>query len=197
MKNKEIKEFLEKGYLRATVIFEVVGKPKEHVESTIRAYLENIKSDEEIQAIEEDYEPVDEIEDGLFSEVVEADMLLKDLEKLTWLCINFTPASIEITDPSTFSFDQKELGNWLNDLLAKLHEMGMVNKAIRNQNQGLIKNFNAMTRNAILLSLKEPMNITGISKRIGLDEKNAKEFVTALIKDGRVKEDKGKYYLAK
>lgn len=197
MKDKEIKNLIEEGYVRATVIFEVVGKPKDHVESTIKAYLENIESNEEIRVIDKEYEPVDEMEDGMFSKVVEADMLIKGMEKLTWLCINFTPASIEITEPSSFTIRQKELGNWLNDLLAKLHEMGMVNKTIRNQKQGVLKNFNAMTRNAILLALKEPLDAKSISKRIGMDEKNTNEFLKALINEGRIKEEKNKYYLVK
>ncbi|MFP4119258.1 MAG: hypothetical protein ACLFTH_04355 [Candidatus Woesearchaeota archaeon] len=197
MKSKEIRNHIEEGYVRAKVIFEVVGKPKDHVENSIKAYLENIKSDENIKVIEEEYEPTDELEDGLFSTVVEADMLLKGLEKLTWLCINFTPASIEITEPASFTINQKDVGNWLNDLLSKLHEMGMVNKSIRNQQQGLLKNFNAMTRNAILLALKEPLDLEGISKRIGMDEKHAKEFVNALLKENRVREEKNRYYLVR
>ena len=197
MKSKEIKNHIEEGYIRATVIFEVVGKPKEHVEQSIKAYLENIKSDENIKVIEEDYEPTDTLDDGLFSSVVETDMLLKGLEKLTWLCINFSPASIEITEPTSFTFGQKELGHWLNDLLAKLHEIGMANKTIRNQKQGIVKNFNAMTRNAILLALKEPLDLKNISKRIGMDEKHTQEFVNALLKENRVREEKNKYYLVR
>ncbi|MGM5480921.1 MAG: hypothetical protein ACQESE_00775 [Nanobdellota archaeon] len=197
MKSKEIKNHIEEGYLRAAVIFEVVGKPKEHVEKSLKAYLENLKTDEHIKIIDEDFEPTDEMEDGLFSTIAEVDLLAKGLEKLTWLSINYSPASIEIKEPSTFSFEQKDVDNWLNDLLAKLHEIGMVNKTIRNQNQGLIKNFNSMTRNAILLALKEPLELPEISKRIGMDEKHTQEFVKALLKENRVREEKNRYYLVR
>ncbi|MGM5480016.1 MAG: hypothetical protein ACQESC_00985 [Nanobdellota archaeon] len=195
MKQKEIKSFLEKGYVRATVIFELVGKPKEHVTQSIKAYLENIKTDSQIEVIDEDYEDTEEMEEGMFSTVVEADMLIASLEKFTWLCINFTPASIEMIEPESVTITQKEWGNWMNDLLSNLHEIGMTTKTLRNQNTGLVKNFNAMTRNAILLALQKPLDAKTISKRIGLDEKNTTKYLEALKKENKITQKQQHYYL--
>ena len=71
-------------------IFEVIGRPKEHVESTIKAYIENIKTDEEIKVNKEEYEAVEEVEDDMFSAICEVELDVANIEKLTWLCMNFS-----------------------------------------------------------------------------------------------------------
>lgn len=195
MKSKEIKQHIEAGFLHTDVIFEIIGQPKEHVKNTMKAYIENIKQEPGIIIDEEEYEPVDEVEKGIFSTVAEVKMLIESFEKLTWLCINFSPASIEILAPDNKEISQKELTHWLNDFLSKMHEIGVVQKTVQSQNQGLIRNFNAMTRNAIILALGEPKTLEEISKKIGMGKEHAEKFLEALIKENKVNKEKNKYFL--
>lgn len=196
MKEKEIKEYVEKGYIHISVIFEVAGKPQKHVEETIKAYVANIKTDEDIKVIQEEYEPAESIGDDLFTSIAEVDMLVKNMEKVTWLAINFSPASIEIIEPSTIVIEQKEMTNWLNDLLSKLHEIGMVQKAARSQTETLIRNFNSMTRNAILLVLREGADMNTISQKIGMNDEHTQKFIDALLKEKKIKKEGNSFYLA-
>ena len=203
MKNNEIKKLIEEGYLRIRVIFEVIGRPKEHVEQTLKAYIENIKTKEEdIHVLNEDYEPAEELEGeeqkGLFGTMVEVEMLVPNIEKLTWLGINFSPASVEILEPSEIKLNQKEIGNWITDMLARLHEIGMFQKSMSSQNEGLVRNFNAMTRNAIILCLQDSeKDINFISKKIGMTSEHAEKFIEALIKEKKIKKQNNQYFLAK
>jgi len=166
MKTKEIKELLYKGYLHTNIIFEIVGKPKEHIENTLKAYIENIKQDEELHIVNEEFESAEEMEEGVFGAVAELEIILPNIEKLNWLCINFSPASVEILEPDKKTITQKEIGDWTNDLLSRLHEIGMIQKNLKGQFDVLVKNFNAMTRNAIILSLKETNEIDSIAKKL-------------------------------
>jgi hypothetical protein len=195
MKDSKIKELIENGYIRVNVIFEVIGHPKKHVEDTIKAYVANIKTDEGVEVLKEEYDDVEEINKNVFSVVAEVEMLLKGTEKLTWLCLNFAPASIEIIEPDKIIYEQRDINHWLNDLLAKLHEIGIIQKKIASQNEGLIRNFNAMTRNAILLVLKEPSDIKTVSSRIGMQEEHTEQFMEALIKENKIKKEKTIYHL--
>jgi hypothetical protein len=195
MKSKEIKKLTDEGYLRVNVIFEIAGKPKKHIEDTLKAYIENIKQDEQIQVITEEYEDAEELEEGVFSTVAEIEMLLPTIEKLNWLCINFSPASVEILEPEKKTVSQKEIGEWMNDLLSRLHEIGMVQKNLKGQYDILVRNFNAMTRNAIILSLKETNELDAIAKKIGMPKEHTEKFLEALIKEEKVKKDKNKYFL--
>ncbi len=176
-------------------IFEVIGRPKAHVEKTIKAYIENIKADKEINITNEDYEPAQELEEDMFSAICEVELDVPNIDKLTWLCMNFSPASIEVISPATLIFEDKDVTHWLNDLLSKLHEIGVQQKSIGSQNEGLIRNFNAMTRNAIILSLQEPRDKAAISSKIGLTEEFTEKFLEALIKENKVKKEKNKYSL--
>ena len=190
-----IKKLIEEGQVHISVIFEVVGQPKEHIENTIKAYVETIKTDEELTFLNEEYEPAEELDEGLFSVIAEVELVVKNLEKITWLAMNFSPASIEIIEPSKFTIPQKDVTNWINDLLSKLHEIGMVRKSDQGQIDTLIRNFNAMTRNAIILSLSEPRNVEQIGKKIGMNKEHAEKFLEALIKEKKIKKEKTKYYL--
>lgn len=197
MKTKEIKKLIGEGHLRIRVIFEIIGKPKEHVEKTLKAYVENIKTKEsEIHVLEEEYEAAEEIEEGLFSTLAEVEMLVPDIEKMTWLAINFSPASIELIEPDRVSLEQKQVSNWITDMLARLHEVGMIQKTLTGQNQALIKNFNAMTRNAILLCLQnEGKDIDFICKKVGMPAEHTEKFLDALKQEKKIKKEKNQYYL--
>lgn len=195
MKEKEIKEYVDKGYIRISVMFEIVGKPQKHVEETIKAYITNIKTTEEILIIKEEFEPAEDVGDELFSAIAEIDMLVENVEKLTWLAINFTPASIEVIEPAQLIVEQKEITHWMNDLLSKLHEIGMVQKAAGSQIETLIRNFNSMTRNAILLVLNEGAEIKTISHKIGMSEEHTKKFLDALIKEKKIKKEGNTFHL--
>lgn len=177
-------------------IFEVIGRPKEHVEKTIKAYIENIKTDSQIKVLKEDYDAAEEIEEGMFSAICEVELDVATIEKLTWLSMNFSPASIEVISPPALSLNDKDITHWLNDLLSKLHEIGVQQKALSSQNEGIIRNFNAMTRNAIILTLKESQEIAAISQKIGLSEEFTEQFLEALIKEKKIKKKKNKYVLA-
>jgi hypothetical protein len=198
MKEKEIKKHIEEGFLRARVIFEIIGKPKEHIENTLKAYIENIKTKEtDIHILEEEYEPAEEIEEELFSVIAEVELLVPNIEKLTWLAINFSPASIELIQPDAITLEQKQVSHWITDMLARLHEVGVIQKTLTGQNQALIKNFNAMTRNAILLCLQDGgKDVEFICKKIGMPAEHTDKFLEALQQEKKIKKEKNQYYLA-
>jgi len=192
MNKQEIEQKIDQGYVLSRIIFELVGNPKEHVEKTIRAYLTNIKTDKEILILKEDYAETVEKE-KLWSTYVEAEMLVKSLEKFVWLCVNFMPASIEILKPDKLTYSSKKLTDWFNDLLAKLHEVSMVQKGLVSQNQMLRGNLNKLIKNSILISLRQGKNIKEISKTIGIQPKGLKPFLDAMIQENKIRRVSQKY----
>lgn len=189
----DISQKMDQGWIRLNGIFQIIGQPKKHVEDTIKTYVQTIKTTEGIEIINEDYETAEEVEEGTFSAIVEVDMIVHGFEKLNWLCMSFTPASIEIIEPKTITLTDKEGTHWANDLLAKLHELGILQKSAKTLQEGLVRNFNAMTRNAILLCLTEPRTIEEITKKIGMTQEHTNMFLEALIKEKKIVEEKGKY----
>lgn len=187
MDKAEIKQKVHEGFIRANVLFEVIGSPKEHVENALKNYLENIKLTANVIVLKEDLEPAEDLGNGLFSTFAEVDLMVKGLEKLTWLCFNYSPASIEIIDPPEFKFKEKELSNWLNDLLAKLHEIGALSKQVSAENKMIVQSMNRLIKNAILVAVDDGRHTPKeIEERTGIDYKQLKPFFEALIKEGKI-----------
>ena len=56
-----VKEKLDAGYIQCRVIIELVGKPKEHIEKTLRSYVEKIKQNENYDVLEQEYAQAPEL----------------------------------------------------------------------------------------------------------------------------------------
>ena len=118
---------MEDKQIKARVIIEVVGMPKEHVKETLNNLIEKIKEDKEL-AIEkqEVFEPAELPDLKLFSAFVEADIKFSNIEKLIGFSFDFTPTSIEVLEPMSFIFDARFLNCILNDVVTKLHKYTML-----------------------------------------------------------------------
>ena len=79
---------------------------------------------------------------------------------------------------------------------AKLHNVDMVAKNLRSENEMLKRNLNAMVKNAILVSLRvSPLKILGLEKATGVNEKELMPFINDLLKDKKIKKDNEIYSL--
>jgi len=195
MNSKEIRQKIEEEkYIHINVMFEVVGKPKEHVETAIKNYVGTLKTDEDIVIIKEDVEEAAQQQDDVWSTIAEIEMLVKNLNKLTWLCLNFMPASVEIMSPETLIFKARDLTNWLNDMLAKNHEVSFMSQHIGQQNKVMLKSINALVRNFILMCVDSKINDPNtISKKTGIGKKDLEPVFEAMIKEKILKKEKNMY----
>ncbi|GIU69406.1 MAG: hypothetical protein KatS3mg002_0642 [Candidatus Woesearchaeota archaeon] len=192
MKEKEIKEHIEKGYILCRVIFEMVGNPKEHVETTLKKYISAIKEDPSYIFMNEYFAPAEE-KDGLWSTFFESEVLVLNFEKLNILCFNLTPASIEIIEPEDFKLKNKDLTYWYNDLLSKLHEISISLKNQNSENTLLKVNLGRAIRNSIILALNEPRTIEEISAKVGIDKEQLQPFIESLKKEKVLVFEENKY----
>ena len=186
----------EKNYLRVRTIIEVLGKPKEHVEKALRKYVEQIKKDEDLSVLKEDYSDAKEQED-LFSMFTELEFVVKSIPKLVSFCFNYMPSSLEIIKPESLSIKNTKLSNILNDLQAKLHNVDMVAKKLKNENDFLKKNLKISLKNvvSVILAIKKQGTIEEISKLSGIDAKALEGFLEELIKEGKIKKEENLYIL--
>lgn len=194
MKSKEIKEFVESGYLRVNVLFEVVGNPKEHVEAMIKKVMEGVSSEKKIKVVSEEYGSAEDAGDGLWGTFCEADLLLKDINVLSWLAFNFSPASVELIEPKQVILKDKQMTDFMGELLSQLHQNNLVSIQARSDAKGLLLSLNALMRNAILFVISAgSKSAEEIGKILGVDEKGAKSYLDAMIKEKTVIESNGLY----
>ena len=186
----------KEGAILVHVSFELLGSPKEHIEKTIRGYVNNIKNDSQITVLNEEFGEPEETEGKLWSTYADTEMLINNLDKFIWLCINFMPANIEILAPKELTFKEKDLTNWLNDLLAKLHEISHTVRQTSVKNDAIVMTMNALIQNVILLAAENYHTPVEISKNVGISEKELEPFFKSLVKNGKL-EKKGDEYFKK
>lgn len=194
MQEEEINKRIKKGGVLAQVAFEVIGTPKEHVVDTLKSYLEKIKQEPQLSVLNEEIGEPEEVEGGLWGTYADTEILFDKLEKLVWLSINFMPASIEITAPEEFKLTDKEITLWMNDLVARLHEIAMNVRQTNMKGDMLITNMNALIQNAVLLAAEHYHTPKQISEKIGISEEQLNPFFDALVKSGKLERDGNEYY---
>ncbi|MDP3766103.1 MAG: hypothetical protein Q8R04_06340 [Nanoarchaeota archaeon] len=186
----------EHAHIRCRTIIEVLGKPKEHVESSIKDYIEHIKEDSELVVLNEDYSEIKE-QGKLWSKFVELDLVIKGTGKLISFCFEYMPSSIEVVKPDHLIMTNPELSNFLNDLQARLHNVDMIIKQLKAENDFLKYNMNAILHNAILICLKvSKLSMEQLSQITGVDKKELEAFVEKLLKENKIKKENDLYVLA-
>lgn len=193
MNKKEIKEKIEDGYIHFSSIIEVLGKPKAHVEQTIKTYIKRIKENKNIKILKEDYSKAKKVEE-LFGIFVEIEALAKNIDEMVFFCFDYMPSSIEIIEPEEINYKKGDFSAFLNDLQARLHNVDMALKQYKARNNMLIKNSAILLRNIILVFLEQgPKSRKDIAQRVGLPEDKIENILKIMIKENRIKKE-GKNY---
>ncbi|MCF7866138.1 hypothetical protein K9L67_00255 [Candidatus Woesearchaeota archaeon] len=193
MDEKQADELVKKGYLYISVMFELVGNPKEHVKNALELVINKVKENENVEWVGHEIGEPEEAKD-LWSSFCDAELLVKDLATLSWIGFNFAPASMEIIEPAELKFKDKELTDFFGDLLSQVHVMNGTLIEIKSQNKLLQRNINAVVRNGILISLaNDEKTSEEISKLVGINEENLKPVFEAMIKEDKIELIDGKY----
>jgi len=193
----EEKLIAEQTHIRCRVIIEILGKPKGHVEDSIRDYVEKIKKDSELIVMNADFSEAAE-KNKLWAIFVELDMIVKGIPKIIGFCFDYMPSSIEITKPEEFIVKKSTVENLINDLQARLHNVDMIVKKQKNENTFLKKNLSKAASNLILLSLTSgSMDMEKLSRVTGIAEKELEIFLEQLIEEDKIKKEDDIYFLIK
>lgn len=195
LSKNDLAEKLEDGWIRALVTFEIVGKPKKHIEDSLKIYLANLKKDPRIEVLSEETAEAIEQEE-LWSTFSEVEMIVDEMATLVWIAMNFSPASIEIMEPSQKILQIAEMNAWLNDLLSQLHQIALEMRDTKQKNIKLNESLNALIVNIILTSL-ETGNLSAkeLQKKIGIHQDQLKPFLDNLVSRKRIKKAGDTYSL--
>ena len=184
------------AHIRCRAIIEVLGKPKEHIEYALEDYIKHIKEDSELVVLHEDYSEITE-QGKLWSKFVELELVIKGTAKLISFCFEYMPSSIEVLKPEHLILTNSELSNFLNDLQARLHDVDMVVKQLKAENDFIKTNANAILHNTILICLKVAnLSLEQLSQVTGVDQKELEIFVEKLLKENKIKKENDIYSLA-
>jgi len=177
-------------------MIEVLGKPKEHVEQAIRTYIERIKKDERYQVQREEFAEVKKQESELWATFAELEIETKDLQHLISFCFDYMPAAIEILEPTKIELTDKECSDFFSDLQSKLHQVDMIAKQVKLENDHSNANLSKLLRNYLVILLGERnLTLEQLHKFTGMKEQVLGDFLDRLIDEGLIKMEEGIYRL--
>lgn len=192
---KEIKRRKEEGWIEGSCIIEAIGKPEKETEEFLEKHVSNIEKEEYCYLIEKEFFD-GEKKEGLFTKVAEVHLLFKDVKSLLQFSLDFMPASIEIADREILDIKASDFNLFVNDMLAKLHDLNMMVRALDKQSKRLFSTQNALLKNIVFVSLREgSKNIEEISRDAGVDKEFMEKVLNALIKEEIVEKNGERYKL--
>lgn len=193
----EEKLIAEKTHIRCKIIIEMLGKPKEHVEKTLRSYVDKIKDDPELIVLNTEFADAQEKE-KLWSTFAELEVVIKGIPKLIAFCFDYMPSSIEILKPEEFSMKKSTIEDFINNLQARLHNVDMIVKNQKNENEFLRQNLNKAVCNIILISLASGnLDKEKLLKITGIPDKELQIFLDKLVKDNKIRKEDNIYSLVR
>jgi len=169
-------------------VMEVMGKPKDHVEFSMKKYLQNLKEDKNYEVVTEDLAELKKQDDSeLWMIFAELEINTEKVDDLVNFCFDYMPSLIEIIEPRELSLDALEVSNFLNDLQAKLHSVDMVAKQLKTENDILKHNTGSLLKNYITVLLGQ-QNLTSeqLSSLTGVNKDKLEDYLDSLIDEGRI-----------
>jgi hypothetical protein len=179
-------------------VVELLGRPKEHIEKTIRSYVDKIKNDEGFTVLREEFSDAKQQEGTeLWATFVELEMKTT-LNHLIRFCFEYMPSIIEILQPDKIIFTDEQLSTIINDLQACLHQVDMIAKQVKVENDIYKKNMTRLFRNYVTVLLsKNDLTSDQISQLTGVPTDLIEDYLDIMIDENRVKMEAGKYVLVR
>ncbi len=137
---KEIKEKIEKGAVHAIFIIEMAGRPAEHVEKTLKDFVEVFSKQKEVEILDKVFHEPHPVE-NLFSCFVEIEFITENVTRLLNLVFEFMPSSVEIIEPETLRMSVADANALANDLSTRLHQYDAIAKKVQIEKKIIEKQF--------------------------------------------------------
>jgi len=141
MENKKVKlrDKLSDGWLQVNIVFEILGKPKEHIIEVLNAMIKKLGEQEYVEIIEKKVHDPHEVKpdekkgqkEVLFSSFAELEIVVKTFHNLVEIIFDYMPASVEVIKPNDLKFKLNEANAVLNDLTARLHQYHMAARTLQ------------------------------------------------------------------
>ncbi len=125
--------------IKAMFIFEMLGRPKDHLEKALAEFLSTLDKNKGIEVInrkihpakdyERDVEGKKEVVKDIFTSFAEVELYADDINVIFSIIFNMLPSHVEIIEPGDLKINNFDLSQSLTDLSVKLHRYDEVAKA--------------------------------------------------------------------
>lgn len=189
-------EHMEENKVKARCVLDILGAPKEYVVTRLKEHIDKIRREDENTKILSEYIAEPEEKDKLFTTFAELELEFKTPMDLLNFCFDSMPSSIEVIEPETISFEQKDLGEFLNDFQHKLHHTDMMLSRLTTEKKHLDINTMNVFRNFIKFALEQrPYSLEELSNILGVKEKSLEPFLKQIEDKGKIEKKGDKWSL--
>ena len=189
---------MEKNILFRAVI-EVLGKPKEYVDESLKGFVEKLKADDNYEVVDEEYADIKKQEEQeLWAAFAELEVKAGKIEELIRFCFDYMPSTIEVIEPKELKYSDMDVSHFLNDLQGRLHQVDMVAKQVKFEGDQIKKSMSGLLKNFLFILLSKG-NLTSeqLSKLTGVHKEKLEDFLDKLIDEGKVDLKEDIYFIKK
>jgi hypothetical protein len=173
--------------IRALLIFEILGRPPEHIKQALDDYVSQLDKQRGISLVSKTiHEPklVEEKDSkDLYTTFAEAEVLIDNMNALLSIVLNMLPSSIEIIQPEELAITNSELTSALTDLTLKLHRYDEVAKTLSIEKENLLNRLREVLQKQKNMDFAVP-SIT-VSADNSLQKKDVKKTKKVIKKDSK------------
>lgn len=141
---------MEDKKIRANFVFQMLGRPPEHLIDTMNSLIDSISAEKGIKIIERMVHPAKKVDNKdergqpiaqgeLYSTFSDIELELDNLMTLLSIAIRYMPSHIEIIYPEDFNLKNVDFNLIVNEILARLHNYDAIAKSSLMNNQLLAK----------------------------------------------------------
>ena len=141
--------------IRALFIFEILGKPPEHIVNSLEKMIEELEKQKGLEIVRKEiHEPKlikdDEnkeeekqiIDEGLYSTFAEVEIVTDNLKLVMSIVLNMLPSHVEILEPSDFVIKNFDLSGLMTELTIRMHKYDEITKVLMLERNQLLRRLN-------------------------------------------------------
>ncbi len=109
--------------IEASLIFEIIGKPKEHIVESLNKIIDAIDKEKGVTVKSKKVNEPKEMKDkkDFFTTFAEVEVEIEELMNLAMLMFKYMPAHVEIVSPELIALSNNSWSEILSELTRRLH----------------------------------------------------------------------------
>lgn len=127
MTNENVQEKIEKGWILSRMWFEVMAVDKKITKKSLAEHVKKLKAMQDTKIVEEKFESVKSVDnppkgiEKAFTQIVEEQVLTKNIETLLLLVMMFAPSGVEVIEPKEMKIGIDTLQTIMNSVADMMH----------------------------------------------------------------------------
>ncbi len=132
--------------IKALFIFEIMGRPPEHIKNTLGELVDKLGEQKGIKIIRKEvHEPKPVEKEGstnLFTTFAEVELIADNLSLIFDIALNMLPSHVEILSPKELEFKNFDLSSVVSNLCVKIHKYDEISKISLMEKNALVAQLN-------------------------------------------------------